>query len=602
MKPLLTLTDLHVDFDTPEGVVHAVDGVSLQVHRGETLGLVGESGCGKSVTAMSVLRLIPNPPGRITQGTLTFEGRDMATLSPRELRRIRGAAIGMVFQDPMTALSPLHKIGDQLVEALRLHQDVPRREARKQAADWLRRVGIDDPDRCMDDYPFRLSGGQQQRVMIASVLMTDPGLIIADEPTTALDVTIQAQVLALMRTVKRPDTALLLITHNMGVVWNTCSRVAVMYAGEIVETGPVQAVFRNPRHPYTRALLDAMPGNGRPGQPLAAIPGSVPSPLAYPPGCRFHPRCALARPDCILRHPALAPGEDGGHPARCPVLASRPKSVYAPRPPAIQTVDTPPRPSADNSAPILETRDLHKRFKTVHAVRGVSITLHAGETLAIVGESGCGKTTLARMLVGLERPTSGDILLDGARVPDRRPFSMRRNLQMIFQDPFSSLNPRMTVAEIITEGACSHGLIRRRDRLDVARRLLAQVGLSPEAATRHPHAFSGGQRQRISIARAIALEPRIILCDEPVSALDVSVQAHVLNLLADLQHTLHPAYLFITHDIGVVRRIAHRIAIMHEGVIVECGAAADILDHPQHPYTQQLLAAEPRIDAFSNPG
>ncbi|MGI5869348.1 MAG: dipeptide ABC transporter ATP-binding protein, partial [Kiritimatiellia bacterium] len=627
MPPLLDIRDLHVVFDTPEGVVHAVDGVSLHLEAGETLGLVGESGCGKSVTAMSVLRLVPTPPGRIASGSIRFDGQDIATLPLEALRRIRGAAIGMVFQDPMTALSPLHKIGDQLVEAIRLHKPMTRRNALALAADWLAKAGIEDPERRLREYPFRLSGGQQQRVMIASVLMTNPQLIIADEPTTALDTTVQAQVLDLMRKAKGDETAMLLITHNMGVVWNTCDRVAVMYAGEIVETGPTDVVLRNPRHPYTQALLDAMPSNGRPGEPLPAIRGAVPSPLAFPPGCRFHPRCPFATPLCASRHPALSPvlaygrGEASPSPpnivgaglrprpssppqaTRCPIWATGKPEREPPStsvslsygatsvlPQNIVGAGLRPRP------PLLEARGLHKRFKSVHAVNNVSLQLHAGETLAIVGGSGCGKTTLARLLADLETPTAGDILLDGVRMPSRRPFSMRRDIQMVFQDPYSSLNPRMTIADIVTEAAIAHRLIRRRDRIAAAQQWLAQVGMPPEAAFRYPHEFSGGQRQRISIARAIALQPRIILCDEPVSALDVSVQAQVLNLLADLQRELRPAYLFITHDIGVVRRMAHRIAVMHAGEIVEEGDAAAVLANPAHPCTQALLAAEPRID------
>ncbi len=595
MQPILTIRDLHVVFDTPDGIVHAVDGVSLSVKPGETLGIVGESGCGKSVTAMSILRLVPNPPGRITSGTITFDGKDIAILPLAELRKIRGASVGMVFQDPMTALSPLHKIGDQLVEAIQLHQNMPRKEALTLATEWLLKAGIQDPKRCLNEYPFRLSGGQQQRVMIASVLMTHPRLIIADEPTTALDVTIQAQVLELMRKAKGDETALVLITHNMGIVWNTCSRIAIMYAGEIVESGSVDAVFRTPRHPYTKALLDAMPSNGRPGEPLAAIPGSVPSPLNFPQGCRFHERCTYAIPSCAIEHPELVNLGTTDYATRCPVWAKLAPSTIQPDL-ATPEAKAPTAPiTSPMPSPILEARGLHKYFKAVHAVNDVSVALYAGETLAIVGESGCGKTTLARMLIGLEPSTGGAIFIDGKPAPRRRPFTMMRELQMIFQDPFSSLNPRMTVADIITEGAVAHGLLKRHNRIEEAQRLLAQVGMPPEAAFRYPHEFSGGQRQRISIARAVSLKPRIIICDEPVSALDVSVQAQVLNLLADLQRELQPAYLFITHDIGVVRRVAHRIAIMHEGSIIEEGPAASILDSPTHAYTKTLLAAEPRI-------
>lgn len=599
MPSVLDIHNLHVDFNTPEGTVHAVDGVSLRIDAGETVGLVGESGCGKSVTAMSILRLIPSPPGHITSGIIHFNGQDITQLPTPALQQIRGAAIGMVFQDPMTALSPLHKIGPQLIEAIRLHRPISRSEALLEAHEWLAKAGIQDPTRCLNEYPFRLSGGQQQRVMIASVLMTRPQLIIADEPTTALDVTIQAQVLELMRKAKGSETALLLITHNMGVVWQTCSRMAVMYAGEIVETGAVTDIFREPRHPYTQALLDAMPSNGRPHQPLPALPGSVPSPLAFPSGCRFHPRCPHATPECAVSHPALTPIGESAHATRCPLwLLKRPPSSHTTHTTRISFLSTPiaiPNALDTPTPPLLEAVNLQKKFPKKHAVRGVSLQLNPGETLAIVGESGCGKTTLARMLVGLETPSAGTLSLHGKPLPFHRPFNLRREIQMVFQDPYASLNPRLSVAEIITEGALAHHLISRKDQIATAQQWLQQVGLPPEAAFRYPHEFSGGQRQRISIARALALKPKIILCDEPVSALDVSVQAQILNLLASLQRDFHPAYLFITHDLGVVRRIAHRIAVMHDGLFVEEGPAQEILSHPQHPYTQTLLNAEPRL-------
>ena len=596
MEPILDINDLHVVFDTQEGTVHAVDGVSLSMKPGDRLGLVGESGCGKTVTAMSILRLIPNPPGRITAGSIKFDGRDTSTLPLAELRKIRGASIGMVFQDPMTALSPLYRIGDQLVEAIRLHdRHVTRKKALALGEEWLAKAGIEDPKRCLSEYPFRLSGGQQQRVMIASVLMTNPRLIIADEPTTALDVTIQKQVLELMCNIKGADTALLLITHNIGVVANTCSRIAVMYAGEIVETGTVAEVFHAPRHPYTQALLDAMPSHGRPGERLAAIPGSVPSPLSFPQGCRFHERCAFAQPECGVKHPELSLLQDSAsHHTRCPIWLKSPRTI-SDQEPATGSGSTHLSTPDYSVPPVIAASNLHKKFKKVHAVNDVTLSLHTGETLGLVGESGCGKTTLARILAGLETPTGGEIQIDGAPVPDKRPFKMKRDVQIIFQDPFSSLNPRMTICDIITQGAMVHGIVKRSERIAEAQRLLALVGMPPEAAFRYPHEFSGGQRQRVSIARAVALRPRVIICDEPVSALDVSVQAQVLNLLSDLQRELRPAYLFITHDIGVVRHVAHRIAIMHEGRIVEEGPAATVLSSPTHPYTRELLAAEPRI-------
>ena len=622
----LRIEDLRVSFDTAEGELRAVDGVSLSLAPGETLGLVGESGCGKSVTAMSVLRLVPSPPGRLVSGRILVGGQDLATLPLAELRKIRGAAVGMVFQDPMTALSPLHRIGDQLLEALRLHRSVSRREGLALAAEWLARCGIPDPERCLREYPFRLSGGMQQRVMIASVLMTRPRLVVADEPTTALDVTVQAQVLDLMRNARDAETALLLITHNMAVVRRTCSRVAVMYAGRIVESGPVEEVFAHPRHPYTAALLAAMPSRHAPGERLPAIPGTLPSPLALPPGCRFAPRCARATAECHAECPAAGNGEhawsclhplgvpgkyagpqherspiDAGGDASPQRVSSTLRSVAghtcpAPGEASPQRVSETVRPVAGHTcpAPILAARGLTKRFPRVTAVDSVSLELYAGETLALVGESGSGKTTLARMLAGLEAPTAGEILLDGASLPFRRSFAQRRDLQVVFQDPYSSLNPRHSIADLLAEGPVAHGLVARRDRAAFAREWLERVGLPPEAAARFPHEFSGGQLQRVSIARALALKPRILLCDEPVSALDVSVQAQILNLLADLKAQYGPAILFITHDLGVVRSIADRILVLHRGRAVEAGPAAEVLASPRDPYTRELLAAEPR--------
>ncbi len=605
----LRIEDLRVSFDTAQGELRAVDGVSLSLAPGETLGLVGESGCGKSVTAMSVLRLVPSPPGRLVSGRILFDGRDLATLPLRELRKIRGAAVGMVFQDPMTALSPLHRIGDQLLEALRLHRPVSRKEGLALAAEWLARCGIPDPERCLREYPFRLSGGMQQRVMIASVLMTRPRLVIADEPTTALDVTVQAQVLDLMRNARDRETALLLITHNMAVVRRTCSRVAVMYAGRIVESGPVEEVFAHPRHPYTAALLAAMPSRHAPGERLPAIPGTLPSPLALPPGCRFAPRCNRANAECrMLNAECTMSGAGGesrpGEPPRLGEDASPHREPHVwdclhPLPKAAEPSATPagrrePVRRAEPGAPVLAARSLVKVFPRVTAVDAVSLELRAGETLALVGESGSGKTTLARMLAGLEIPTKGEILLDGAPLPFRRTFAQRRALQVVFQDPYSSLNPRHSIADLLTEGPVAHGLLARRDRAAFAREWLERVGLPPEAAGRYPHEFSGGQLQRVSIARALALRPRVLLCDEPVSALDVSVQAQILNLLADLKAQYGPAVLFITHDLGVVRSVADRILVLHRGRAVEEGPAARILSDPRDPYTRELLAAEPR--------
>ena len=592
--PVLSIEALRVSFDTAQGELRAVDGVSLALRRGETLGLVGESGCGKSVTAMSVLRLVPSPPGRLVSGSIRYRGRDLATLPLPELRRIRGGAIGMVFQDPMSALSPLRRVGPQLVEAVRLHQRVPRAEALRRAREALARCGIPNPDRCLREFPFRLSGGMQQRVMIAAALLSEPELVIADEPTTALDVTVQAQVLELLKTVRGPDTALLLISHDMAVVRSVCERIAVMYAGRIVEEGPADEVFSRPRHPYTAALLTAMPSRHAPGERLPAIPGSLPSPLALPAGCRFAPRCPRAQPECTKPDALCASGGGkGAHRWACldPMPAD---AARTPSPGSAATVATAPDASRRTPArPMLSIHALTKKYPHVLALDGATFDLAPGETLAVVGESGSGKTTLARLVAGLERPTAGEILLDGAPLPFDRPRAKRRDIQMVFQDPYASLNPRLRIGDLVTEGAFAHGLVDRAGRAALARELLVAVGLPPETAARHPHEFSGGQLQRISIARALALKPRLLLCDEPVSALDVSVQAQILNLLADLKRDRGPAMLFITHDLAVARSVADRVAVMAAGRIVELGPAARVFSAPEHPVTKALLAAEP---------
>ncbi len=593
MTPLLNIESLSVDFITEEGTANAVTDVSFTVDRGESVAIVGESGCGKSAAALSIPRLIPSPPGIIKSGRIFFKGRDLAAMPIAELRKVRGAQIGVVFQDPMTALSPLHTIEYQMVETLRIHSREPLRELRSKAADFLSRSGV--PAGKLRSLPFKLSGGQQQRVMITSAIMTSPDLIIADEPTTALDASVQSQILKLMLESKGENTALLLITHNMALVRGICSRVYVMYAGEIVETGPVSDVFNSPAHPYTAALMDAMPSGGKRGQPLRAIPGSVPPPTALPAGCRFAPRCRFAVAECSLRHSALAPaGGSQLHFSRCPVVAGSAlrheiQASGENRLAGTGTEDT------HAAAPLLETREISKSFGRLKAVDSVSISVGHGETLAVVGESGCGKTTLARIIAGLEKPDSGSLIFGGSPIPEKRTQDMRRRIQMIFQNPFSSLNPRMTAAGIVTEGAVANGLIKRRDAPGFAVKLLQSVGMSEDCAWRYPHEFSGGQRQRISIARAISMNPEIIVCDEPVSALDVSVQAQVLNLLASLQEKLGISYIFITHDISVVRRIAHRIAVMFSGRIVEYGDAGRVLNAPSHEYTRRLLAAEPRL-------
>ncbi len=537
---LLQVDGLRTTFEADDGPTPAVDGVSFQVGKGEAVGIVGESGCGKTVTCLSIMGLIPKATGRIEEGSsIRFRGREMVGLSPRALRRIRGNEIAMVFQEPMTSLNPVYPVGDQVAESLRLHRGCSRREARDEAVRHLAEVGIADPERRYHDYPHQLSGGMRQRVMIASALACAPDLLIADEPTTALDVTIQAQILDLLARARvEREMSMLLVTHDLGVVAEVCDRVVVMYAGQVVESGAVDSILRHPKHPYTRGLLDALPD---------------------PEGGKRRPRPV-----------------DPGVPSR----------------------------------PLLQVRGLKKHFTTggrglrkgevVRAVEEVSLELHPGETLGLVGESGCGKSTTGRAILRLVEPTAGVIRFRGedVRAMDRRRLrALRRRVQIVFQDAHGVLNPRMRVGPVLDEVLRVHqlggGAGGRRARVA---ELLERVGLRPEHAGRYPHELSGGERQRIGIARALAVEPDLIVLDEPVSALDVTVQAQVLDLLRELQDHLRLAYLFIAHDLSVVRHVSDRVAVMYLGRIVETGTAWEIYENPSHPYTRALLSAVPRID------
>lgn len=615
---MLKIDDLEVALDAEAGVVKAIDHLSLALARGETFALVGESGCGKSMTALALMRLLPES-GSVTGGRVLLDGDaggapvDLVDLPEAAMRRVRGRRVAMIFQEPSTSLNPVMRVGDQLVEAVEAHTALRGAAARAKALDWLRRVGIPEPERRIDDYPFRMSGGQKQRVMIAMALAAEPDFLVADEPTTALDVTIQAQILELLKDLQREHRmGLLLITHDLAVVAGMAHRVALMYAGQIIEVAPAAEFFARPRHPYAQALLRALPGGERRGEPLAAIAGSVP-PLWQPfEGCRFAPRCAHAEDACRAGAPALA-AVSATHDVRCrrvgpglPDLA-----VPLPAPPGAAAAAA----RAEAGAPLLAVRDLRVRFPLrggllqrvrghYEAVGGVSFDLGAGETLALVGESGCGKTTTGKAIVQLLRRTAevdGTARLDGQdlfTLQGPALLAARRAVQIIFQDPFASLNPRLRVQELLEEG-----LLALRPELDAGARrahlaqLVEQVGLRPDALARYPHEFSGGQRQRLAIARALAVEPRLIVCDEPTSALDVSVQAQILNLLRDLQRRLGVSYLFITHNIGVVEYIADRIAVMQHGRIVEHGRAADVLSAPADAYTRRLLAAVPRLAA-----
>ena len=605
---MLEIDDLRVQLDADAGLVRAIDGMRLALARGETFALVGESGCGKSMTALALMRLLPEN-GRIASGAVRLDGQDLLALPESRMREVRGGRVSMIFQEPSTSLNPVMRVGDQIVEAIEAHTALRGKAARAKAIDWLRRVGIPEPERRIDDYPFRLSGGQKQRVMIAIALAAEPDYLIADEPTTALDVTIQAQILDLLRDLQRErQLGVLLITHDLAVVSGMAHRVALMYAGQIIEVAPAAEFFAHPKHPYARLLLQALPDAARRGEPLAAIAGTVPPLWLDFAGCRFWPRCDKAMGHCAGTPPALT--EEGPqHQVRC-LLYSQPGDAL-PRQAVVPKV-LPPVP-AGQGAPLLDVRDLRVRFplkappfsrgpRFFDAVDGVSYQLHAGRTLALVGESGCGKTTSGKAIVQLLRrqaEISGQAVFDGQdlfQLGGAALVKARRSIQIIFQDPFASLNPRMSVAYVLEEG-----LIAMRPELDAAARrerlhtLVDQVGLRRDALQRWPHEFSGGQRQRIAIARALAVEPRLIVCDEPTSALDVSVQAQILNLLRELQREQGLAYLVITHNIGVVEYIADDIAVMQAGRIVEQGRCEAVLRQPRDSFTQTLLAAVPRL-------
>ncbi|WNJ93974.1 ABC transporter ATP-binding protein [Bosea sp. 685] len=558
------MTGLRTEFATSNGAVAAVKDISFNLQRGETLAVVGESGSGKSVTSLSIMGLLPKGVARVTDGRIEFASKsgkiyDLACLSEETARSLRGNDIAMIFQEPMTSLNPVYRIGDQIAEAIQAHRDCSRAEARKLALEMLRKVRISDPERRLDQYPFELSGGMRQRVMIALALSCKPKLLIADEPTTALDVTIQAQILELIKELQKEEgMSILFVTHDMGVVAEIADRTVVMYNGEAVETGTTAEIFQQPQHPYTKALLAAVPK-------LGSMNGRE-------------------------------------RPMRFPIVDRSTGASDIPT----EVPDT----VRDRERPVLEVSGLTTRFVIrsalrgritgrVHAVENVSFSLRAGETLALVGESGCGKSTTGRSLLRLIEPEAGSILLDGVdmlKLGADKLREQRRRIQMIFQDPFGSLNPRETVGTAIAEPLVIHGLATPAKARDKVADLLERVGLQADMARRYPHEFSGGQRQRICIARALALEPRLIVADEAVSALDVSVKAQVVNLMLDLQAQMGLSYVFISHDMAVVERVSHRVAVMYLGEIVEIGPREAIFGNPQHPYTKRLLAAVPIAD------
>ena len=603
---LLAVDDLQVEFITPIGVIRAVEGLSFTLRRGEVLAVVGESGSGKSVTALSIMRLLPRRSGRIRKGVIRFEGRDLLGLDDEAMRKIRGRDIAMIFQEPMTSLNPVLTIGLQITEPLQIHLGMTAEQARARATELLGLVGIPDPERRLDQYPHQFSGGMRQRVMIAIGLACNPKLIIADEPTTALDVTIQAQILELMKDLSRKlDIALIVITHNLGIVARYADRVIVMYSGRLVEQGSADAVFHRPRHPYTMGLLRSVPRLDRPrGAKLESIDGLPPNPAAAPPGCRFAPRCPY-RIEACAQDPPLVATDTGGVSAcvRTADIAAGRIAWGADRTGEREAITR-------GREPLLSLRGLTKHFSVrsglggargiVRAVEDVTFDIYPGETLGLVGESGCGKTTVGRLILRLEEPTAGEMRFAGVdlvHASGAELKAMRRKVQVIFQDPYSSLNPRMTVGQIVGEPLHVHRIVP--DRKAAARRvaeLLEHVGLRPEMAERYPHQLSGGQRQRVGIARALAMEPSFIVCDEAVSALDVSIQGQIINLLEDLQREYGLAYLFIAHDLAVVRHISMRVVVMYLGRVMEIADRDALYREPLHPYTRLLLDAAPVPD------
>ncbi len=610
-RPLLEVSHLRTVFDTEEGTVVAVDDVSFEVGEGEVFAIVGESGSGKSVTALSLMGLIGGGRGHVAGGQIRFAGRDLLAEGERGWRRLRGRDISMIFQDPMTSLNPVYTVGDQVAEVVRIHTKCTRAAAMESAVEMLARVGIPNPRRRAGEYPHQFSGGMRQRAMIAMAMIGQPRLLIADEPTTALDVTIQAQILDLLASIRSEyGTAIILITHDLGVVAGFSDRVMVMYGGRVHETGPTRDIFYRSRGPYTWGLLDTIPRLDRPpGLDLNPIEGSAPSLITPPPGCRFEPRCRHAQDVCRDSVPSLVPHREGGHLTACH-FADDPEWLGS-RPSAGSVVEAPARIRRRESSALLEVVDLVKhipitggmvlsrRAGHVKAVDGISLSINRGETFGLVGESGCGKTTTGRLIMRLLRPTSGQIRFGGQDVlslsgSDLRTY--RRKVQMVHQDPYASLNPRMRLRDIVAEPLRIHGEDTRAGIRKRVQELFEVVGLDVTYGSRYPHELSGGQRQRIGIARALALQPELLILDEPVSALDVSIQAQILNLLSQLQHELDLTYLIIAHDLAVVRHLSRRVGVMYLGRIVEMGDREEVYQRPSHPYSQALLSAIPVPD------
>ncbi|MGH9020106.1 MAG: dipeptide ABC transporter ATP-binding protein [Acidimicrobiales bacterium] len=602
MSTLLSVQDLRVQFSTSKTFVTAVDDFSISIDPGECVGLVGESGCGKTKSGLAIMRLLPHN-GKIVGGTIELDGVNLATLSEREMQSHRGRSVALIPQDPMSSLNPTMRIGKQIGEGLMIHEGASEEDARKRALEVLEMVEMPRPAERLDQYPFELSGGLRQRVIIAMGLVCRPKLLIADEPTTALDVTIQAQILDIIDNLRQQlNMGVLLITHDMGVIAGRTDRVIVMYGGKKAEEATTDELFHDMRHPYAQALLASMPNlENTSKHELSSIAGLPPDLTKEIVGCRFAPRCSYATDRCRIEDPPLTFDGD-----RCYACFH---PVNGPKPVVVRVAES-AGPARVAGTELLRVENLVKEFPVkagfvrhrvgaISAVADATFSINEGETFGLVGESGCGKTTIGRMIVGLEAPTGGSVIFDGKVVSSKnhRPSRVeRRDRQMMFQDPYSSLDPRMKVSQILAEPLMIQREGSRADQRDRVADLLTSVGLEPAVADRYPHEFSGGQRQRIGLARAIALNPRLIVADEPVSALDVSIQAQILNLMKDLQKAHHLSYVMVSHDLAVVYYMADTIAVMYLGKIVEIGDAESVFRTPAHPYTQGLLDAVPVPD------
>ncbi|XDB00352.1 ABC transporter ATP-binding protein (plasmid) [Sulfitobacter sp. LCG007] len=597
---VLSVRDLSIDAVTDRGVTHLVEGISFDVHEHEVLGIVGESGSGKSLTMLAVLGLL-GPNLKVVSGSIRLRGREITDLSFAEMQKIRGKSMSIIFQDPLTTLNPVLRIGRQIGEAVELHNPgMSKAQVRERVLELLGLVGIPNPERRYQQFPNEFSGGMRQRVVIAIAMANEPDLLIADEPTTALDVTIQAQVMRVLAEVRqRTGAAMVLITHDLGLVAENADRIAVMYAGRMMEEAPAKQIFDRPTHPYTAGLIASLPQLDHRVEELYSIPGFVPDLSNRPSGCVFHPRCVIGegRPECMKDRPPFAP-VGGGRTVAChhhdqtPQWRRQMEKMARP-------ADAPA--AAPEAEPLLRAEHLEKTFnirsgfwrsQKLHALQDVSFDLLPGTTLGVVGESGCGKSTLAKVLLRLLEASGGDVWLNGERFFSQKGQGLRRarrDLQVVFQDPYSSLDPRMKIHDVIAEPLRINGGYSA----ERVHELLGHVGLGPEAGLRRPPEFSGGQRQRIAIARALAVNPDVLILDEAVSALDVSIQAQVINLLKDLQARLNLTYVFISHDLSVVRHISDEVAVMYLGRVIEAGKVDEVFDAPAHPYTRALLDAIP---------